>query len=57
MPDYNLEYFPEPEEMEPVAYCAACECPLYKGDTVYLLRDRYFCEDCISDARRELGDE
>jgi formylmethanofuran dehydrogenase subunit E len=49
-----LEYFPEPEERKVVIECDLCEKPLFAGDTVYKLMDKYICKDCIDFAESEV---
>ena len=49
-----IEYFPEPEERKVIIECDLCEKPLFVGDTVYKLTDRYICKECIEDAESEV---
>lgn len=41
-----LEYFPEPEEREPIAECVECEKPLYKDEEVVFVEEDYICLEC-----------
>jgi formylmethanofuran dehydrogenase subunit E len=49
-----LEYFPEPKERDPIVECDLCEKPLFKGDTVYKILNKYICKECIGDAESEV---
>lgn len=49
-----LEYFPEPEERTAVTECDLCQQPLFKGDTVYKLTNKYICKECIEEAESEV---
>lgn len=49
-----LEYFPEPEEREQVTECDLCQQPLFHGDTVYKLMNKYICKECVEDAESEV---
>ena len=49
-----IEYFPEPEEREQVTECDLCQRPLFHGDTVYKLMNKYICKECVEDAESEV---
>lgn len=41
-----LEYFPEPEEREPLTECLECGESLYKGDVAADVPNGYICRGC-----------
>ncbi len=49
-----VEYFPEPEEQEIVIECDLYQWPLFHGDTVYELMNKYICKECVEDAESEV---
>ena len=63
MPDYGFELAQwqhdteEPPYIEPKALgrCDGCGSPLYSGDTAWRFGDYLFCEECVSNAREEVG--
>lgn len=49
-----MSYYDEPDTTLRVCeVCHECECDIYEGDTYYLVGGFPYCEECISDARRE----
>lgn len=31
----------------PICYCESCEMPLFRGDMVYLVDRKKYCENCV----------
>ncbi len=44
---------PNAEPDKVIGMCYLCKVKIFEGDTYYKLDDMEFCEECISDARRE----
>ena len=41
------------EEEKIFDYCSLCREPIYDGEDYYCIDDNAFCEECVSDSRRE----
>lgn len=49
---YDQRY--ERRKAKPLKECTECECDLYEGETVYIIGNKIFCEDCV--VKTELED-
>ena len=43
------------DEGDALPFCLVCGRPLYMGDTAYELDGDVICEECVEDARIEIG--
>ena len=40
---------PEASEPEHIDYCALCDNPIKRGETVYIVAEEYYHKDCFDD--------
>ena len=48
-------FYHDPQDMmmKPVCECDECRKKIYPGDTMFHIRDEYFCEECIERSEME----